>query len=320
MWKPSVARSVSYDPANAMDQLSGLTREAAQPKRHPMSQLPHIVSSLRDIHPRYDSVLCDVWGVIHNGRAAFSQATTALARFRQQGGTVIMLTNAPRPSSEIPAQFEALGVPDDCWDKIITSGDATRALLTQHAPGPVYKLGPDKDDRLYRGTGLNFSSISEARLISCTGLFDDNAETPDDYTQLLGEAAARKLPMICANPDLVVRFGDRMIYCAGALAKLYFELGGKVVFGGKPHAPIYELCYAVLKVMQGKAVDRHRILAIGDGLQTDVQGAAGQALDCLFISGGIHGAQMAGHAYEEEVFALLQQNQTRARYAMPDLC
>jgi HAD superfamily hydrolase (TIGR01459 family) len=285
-----------------------------------MSQSPHILSSLNEIHTHYDNLLCDVWGVIHNGRAAFLQATAALARFRQDGGTVIMLTNAPRPSSEIPAQFDALGVPNDCWDKIITSGDATRALLTQNAPGPAFKLGPKKDDRLYQGTGMTFSSISKAQLISCTGLFDDNAETPDDYIQLLGEAAARKLPMICANPDLVVRFGDRMIYCAGALAKLYFELGGKVIFGGKPHAPIYELCYATLETMQGKPADRRRILAIGDGLPTDIQGAAGQALDCLFISGGIHGAQMAGHAYEEEVHGLLQQNQTRARYAMPDLC
>lgn len=284
-----------------------------------MPQSPHTLSGLNEIHSQYDAVLCDVWGVIHNGRAAFSDAVHALTEFRKAGGTVVMLTNAPRPSSQIPAQFEALGVPDECWDGIVTSGDATRALLLKSAPGPAFKLGPAKDDHLYQDTRMIFSELDEARLVSCTGLFDDNTETPDDYIALLKTAAALRLPMICANPDKVVHFGDRLIYCAGALAEEYAHLGGEVVFGGKPHDPIYALSYARLEEMRGKPLDHSQVLAIGDGLSTDIAGAAAQGLDCLFITGGIHGAQMTGDVFAKDVSRLLIEHQTTARYAMAGL-
>ena len=284
-----------------------------------MADLPHIPEGLGEIAPLYDALLCDVWGVVHNGRQAFDAATQALARFRQRGGIVLLLTNAPRPGSEIPAQLESLGVRRDCWDAIVTSGDATRALLRASAPGPAFKLGPPKDDRLYEGTGMAFAPLEEARLISCTGLFDDRHETPDDYRDMLQEAARRGLPMISANPDLVVRYGDRLIYCGGALADLYQQLGGTVISGGKPHAPIYALSLQTLENLHGAPVPRQRILAIGDGLNTDIAGAAAQGLDSLFISGGIHGARQGSADDAQHVHRLLSEHNTRARYALPGL-
>lgn len=296
-----------------------LTRWSAHRKRRAMTQLPQTPAGLGELAPHYDALLCDVWGVVHNGKAAFEAATSALTQFRRAGGIVVMLTNAPRPSTEIPAQFAALGVPDSSWDGIVTSGDATKALLSQNAPGPAFKLGPPKDDRLYDGTGMTFAKLEEAKLVSCTGFYDDNRETPGDYDALLAHAAGLNLPMICANPDKVVHFGDRLIYCAGALAENYAALGGEVVYTGKPHDTIYQLSYERLAALRGHPVDKSRILAIGDGLPTDILGAASQSLDCLFITGGIHEAHFSGSAYAEEVAHLLQDHQTRARYAMPVL-
>ncbi len=284
-----------------------------------MTDLVETPSGLGDIAARYDAVLCDVWGVVHNGRTAFLEATHALMQFRENGGIVVMLTNAPRPSSEIPAQFKKVGVPDAAWDDIVTSGDATRALLAKWAPGPAFKLGPPKDDRLYDGTGVTFAPLGAAKFISCTGFYDDNRETPDDYDQFLAEAAALNLPMICANPDKVVHFGDRLIYCAGALAQNYAALGQKVIYTGKPNPPIYQLSYERLSDLLQSPVDKSRILAIGDGLPTDILGAAREGLDCLFITGGIHDDQIAGDDFAAEASQLLSDHQTHARYAMTTL-
>ncbi len=278
-----------------------------------------IVAGFGDIAANYDAVLCDVWGVLHNGKAAFPLAVEALRGFRRAGGTVVMLTNAPRPSEEIPAQFEALGVPRDCWDGIVTSGDATKAMLGAAAPGPAFKLGPPKDDKLYLDTGMEFAALEAAKLISCTGLFDDLHDTPAVYEDLLTQALERDLPMICANPDLVVHYGDTLIYCAGALAQLYTQLGGLVHYGGKPHHPIYALAMERLAQMRGQRVERSRVLTIGDGLGTDVAGAAAQKLDCLFISGGIHGDQIQGQDYGKEITKLLAAKNAHAKYAMPTL-
>ncbi|PHS23014.1 MAG: TIGR01459 family HAD-type hydrolase [Robiginitomaculum sp.] len=284
-----------------------------------MTDFVETPSGLGDIAGRYDAVLCDVWGVVHNGRIAFLEAMRALTEFRKNGGIVVMLTNAPRPSSEIPAQFKKVGVPGEAWDDIVTSGDATRALLAQWAPGPAFKLGPPKDDRLYDGTGMNFAPLEKAKLISCTGFYDDNRETPDDYDQLLAAAAALNLPMICANPDKVVHFGDRLIYCAGALAQNYAALGQKVIYTGKPHEAIYQLSYERLSALLKKPAEKSRILAIGDGLPTDILGAAREGLDCLFITGGIHDDQIAGDDFAAEASQLLSDHQTHARYAMTTL-
>jgi HAD superfamily hydrolase (TIGR01459 family) len=254
------------------------------------------ISGLAALADRYDVLLSDVWGVIHNGRESFPEACAALARWRAERGPVVLISNSPRPSADVVAQLDGLGVPREAWSAFVTSGDATRVLLAQHAPGPAWKIGPDRDWPLYAGLPLEFSAVDAATFISVTGPNDDEVETPEDYRAALTAAAARGLDMICANPDLVVQRGDKLIYCGGALAQLYGELGGKVLMAGKPHPAIYDLCMAESQALLGRPVDRSRVLCIGDGLPTDVKGANAQNLDVLFVASGIHGAETIGPA------------------------
>ncbi len=249
------------------------------------------ISGLSRIADRYDVVLCDVWGVIHNGRESFPAACDALAVFQVERGPVVLISNAPRPSAAVHDQLRMLGVPDAAWSGFVTSGDATRALLAARAPGPVWKLGPDRDDPLYAGLDLEFSDLDEAAFICCTGPFDDVTETPEDYRERFELAAARRLAFICANPDRVVQRGDQLIYCAGALADLYARLGGEVLMAGKPYAATYERALFEAEMLAGQPIDRSRVLCIGDGIETDVKGANGQGLDCLYIASGIHAAE-----------------------------
>ena len=251
---------------------------------------PRYIRRLSDIAENYDALLCDAWGVIHNGVKAFAGVEEALTQFRSARGPVVILTNAPRPNAIIPPQLDRIGLPRSAYDGVVTSGDATRAAIAAALPAKAYRLGPDKDDALYDGVAVSFAPLGEAGFIVCTGLVDDARETPDDYDDLLRRAAARGLPMICANPDIVVRWGDRLIYCAGALAQLYEKLGGAVIYGGKPHPPIYELAFHRLKAAAPRTIDRRRVLVIGDGVATDIAGANRQGLDALYIAGegGVH--------------------------------
>jgi HAD superfamily hydrolase (TIGR01459 family) len=242
----------------------------------------------------YDVLLCDVWGVIHNGRDSFPDACAALARWRAERGPVLLVSNSPRPGRDVAAQLDELSVPRAAWTEIVTSGDATRGLLSARAPGPAWRIGPERDAPLYEGLGLMFSDLTKARFIACTGPNDDEVETPEDYRAVLTEAAARDLEMVCANPDRVVQRGDRLIYCGGALADLYKQLGGQVTMAGKPFRPIYDLALSRAAAAQGRAFDRARVLAIGDGLATDIAGAQLQDLDRLFIAAGIHAAETRG--------------------------
>jgi HAD superfamily hydrolase (TIGR01459 family) len=281
---------------------------------------PHALHGLSDVADRYDVLLCDVWGVIHNGRERFPAACDALTRFAATRGPVILISNSPRPSKAVEAQLDELGVPREAWTSFITSGDATRALLAERAPGPAWRLGPERDNVLYEGLGLEFSGEEDAAFIACTGPFDDEVDTPEDYRAILTQAADRGLTMICANPDKVVHRGERLIYCGGALADLYGELGGEIIMAGKPYPAIYDLCLreAVMRTSNGAP----RILCIGDGIPTDVKGAARQGLDCLFIAGGIHGIETsssAGAMSTDKVAALLDGEQTSAAYAMMTL-
>ena len=240
---------------------------------------------------RYDVLLCDVWGVIHNGREAFSGPCATLARWRAEQGPVILVSNSPRPCAAVADQLDALGVPRDAWSALVTSGDATRALLAARAPGPAYAIGPARDAPLYEGLGLEFAPLERAAFISCTGPFDDETETPEDYRAQFETGVARGLAMICANPDKVVQRGERLIYCGGALAELYQAMGGEAVMAGKPHPPIYAASLARAAELAGHRIDRRRVLVIGDGVATDLVGAAAQELDALFIAGGIHAAE-----------------------------
>src|SRR5215217_1605744 len=268
--------------------------------------LPHALTGLGEIAGDYDILLCDVWGVIHNGRESWPDACEALARFNREAGHVVLISNSPRPSSDVVAQLDGLGVPRDSWRAFVTSGDATRAELAKRAPGPAWIIGPDRDWPLYEGLGP----------------VDDTVETPEDYRERLAAGAARDLELICANPDRVVQRGDTPLYCGGSLADLYEGVGCRVTMAGKPFGPIYDLAVKEAADLLGKPVNRSRVLCIGDGVVTDVLGANRQALDCLFIAQGIHGDAargLDGRIDPEMAGELLQAETTYARYATLDL-
>jgi len=270
------------------------------------------LSGLGDIAEDYDAIFCDIWGVVHNGKMPYLEACSALERFREERGPVIMISNSPQPSVAIPDSFARLNVPGGFWDAIVTSGDATIDELARRAPGPAFKLGPERDDELYASLDMNFSDLDIAEFISCTGLFDDD-ETPEDYADLLGEALSRDLEFVCVNPDVKVRIGDKLVYCGGALAKKYEEMGGRVVYSGKPHDPIYRLSRAWLEEVVGYLPDVERVLCIGDNIFTDLLGAQDQSYDCLFIQDGLYGETT------DKFKTLLTEHRITARYMSPKL-
>ena len=254
-----------------------------------------VVDRFALLAPGYDAVLCDVWGVVHNGVAAAHDSCDALTRFRAQGGTVVLITNAPRPG-EIVARttLDRLGVPRAAYDGIVSSGDVTRALIAARAGAPVFHIGPERDLGLFDGLDAPLAPLEDADYTVCSGLIDDTVETPQDYQDLIARMRARSLAMICANPDVVVERGDQLVYCAGAIADLYAAAGGDVVFAGKPYRPIYEQALALAEATRGKRAEHHRVLAIGDSVRTDVKGAAAFGIDCLFVIAGIHAEELGG--------------------------
>lgn len=282
--------------------------------------LPTTISGLSEIAHRYDALFCDAWGVIHNGQSLFPGVEHALSTFRKTRGPVIILTNAPRLSDVIPKQLERLGMSQDAYDGIVTSGDATKATIERFSGKPLYRLGPAKDDSVFEAMSTRLAPLEEAEAIFCTGLIDDLTETPDDYRDLLTTAAARGIPMICANPDKVVKFGDRLIYCAGALGDVYEELGGEVILSGKPYAPIYDL--ARQRAAEHGLSERGRILAIGDGFQTDILGANRQSIDVAYVADGIYSEQSrsaTGVLDPRKVGDLLKNYGVHSQYVMEGL-
>ena len=261
-----------------------------------MAGLPQSIASLEALTGRYSALLCDVWGVIHNGVEAFSEASAALQAAREKGVAVMLITNAPRPREGVIAQLANLGVPTSAWDRVVTSGDVTRELI-RSGPRRVFHIGPDRDYPLYDGLDVDLVEEFEAATVVCTGLYDDETETPDDYAEMLRRLRARNLPFICANPDIVVERGHELIWCAGALARDYGLLGGRTLVSGKPHRPIYEAALAAAGEVLGREVDRSEALAIGDGMFTDVKGAADNGIDVLYVSGGIHARDYGEHAH-----------------------
>jgi HAD superfamily hydrolase (TIGR01459 family) len=232
--------------------------------------------------------LVDLWGVMHNGVAANAAAVDACVTFRRQGGTVVFLSNAPRPWTSVAQQLERLGVARGSWDHIITSGDVTRQILQNAHYETVYHLGPDRDLGLYEGLEVARTLSSEADLIVCTGLFDDERETADAYRHALAGLARRQVPMLCANPDLAVIRGERLIPCAGAVAQVFEALGGAVTYAGKPYRGIYDRAIAAVAVTRGAHVDTHELLAIGDGILTDIRGATSAGIPAVYIASGVH--------------------------------
>lgn len=267
-----------------------------------------IINGIATLARDYDAMLCDAWGVIHDGVTLFPGAADALTRFRRERGPVVIVTNAPKPSSVIPAQLDRIGLPREAYDGVVTSGDAVRAAIAARLPAPAHRIGPAWDDPLFDGLDMDFRPLGEAAFIICTGLNDDDRDAPEDYRPLLAAAAGRGLDMVCANPDIVVRWGGRLRWCAGAIAEIYASLGGNVVYGGKPHRPIYELARArIAEAGRGGGA----ILAVGDGLETDLRGANREGVDALFITGdgGVHegardAASLAAHLAAAGVTAI----------------
>lgn len=250
------------------------------------------ISGLSDLSGRYDAVLSDVWGVIHNGVSAFPEAVEALRAFRKAGGRAVLITNAPRPSAPIVAMLDRLGVPRDAYDAIVSSGDATRAMIGKYRGRAIHHVGPaTEDDALYDGLDLRRTGADEAEVVVVTDL-DTDDDTPEMYRERAKLWLSRKLPMICANPDRVVEHGDKIIYCGGALGDLYSAMGGMVHMAGKPYPPIYEQAFALAEQAAGKSLDKARVLAIGDSVRTDATGAAQFGVDILFITGSIHAAEL----------------------------
>lgn len=252
-----------------------------------MASSPQSIASLEALTGRYSALLCDVWGVVHNGVDAFPEAAAALQAAREKGVAVVLITNAPRPQAGVIAQLASLGVPESAWDRVVTSGDVTRDLI-RSGPRRIFHIGPDRDLPIYDGLDVELVEEFEASAVVCTGLFDDVTETPDDYAEMLRRLRARNLPFICANPDIVVERGHELIWCAGALARDYGQLGGRTLVSGKPHRPIYEVALRAASEVLGREVTASDALAIGDGMFTDVKGAADNGIDVLYVSGGIH--------------------------------
>ena len=257
-----------------------------------MSSPQSFTSHFANLASRYDVLLSDVWGVVHNGLAATLESCDALTRFRDAGGTVILITNAPRPGAVVKAFIDRLKVPRTAYDDIVSSGDVTRALIAERKGQRVFHVGPERDIPIFDDLGAHVVPVESADYVLCSGLHDDTKETPLDYRDLIATIRARDLLMICANPDVVVERGEQLVYCAGAIADLYVAAGGKVIYAGKPYRPIYEQAMAVAERVRGQSVAPERVLAIGDSVRTDVEGAAAFGIDCLFVTAGIHAEEL----------------------------
>ena len=287
--------------------------------------MTEIISSL-DQTTGYTALFCDLWGCLHDGVRAFPEAVAALERFRGRGGAVVLLTNSPRPAGDVARQLDQLGTPRSCWDAIVSSGDAAQAAMAAGQFGRrVHHIGPERDLGFFRypdGTPIAVERvpIEEAEGIVCTGLFDDRTDTPDDYRTAILHGKTRGLKLLCANPDIVVDVGERRIYCAGAIAAAYAAAGGRSYYFGKPHPPIYGLARERLNEVAGFAVPPDEILCIGDGIATDIQGAMGESLDSLFVTGGLAAADTGTTSRSgpdpERLAAFLAEQRLAPRFAI----
>lgn len=252
-----------------------------------MIDIPEI-NSIEPLAATSDVWFLDIWGVLHNGRKPFDSAVAACHKFRQSGGTVVLVSNSPRPREGVISQLIAIGVDVHAYDTVVTSGDVSRDLIATWSGRSVRHIGPQRDVPIFNGLNVRCVGVEQAEGIVCTGLYDDDTESPDDYAGELSALHARDLQMICANPDIKVERGGRIIFCAGAIAAAYEALGGRVLYAGKPYAPIYELACQMVEKIRGKSVDRKRLLAIGDGVHTDIKGAAQFGIRSVFVASGVH--------------------------------
>lgn len=252
---------------------------------------PPMLRNFAALAANYDVILSDVWGVVHNGVRAHPEACAALKKYRQQGGTVVLITNAPRPHDSVMRQIDQFGVPRETYDDIVSSGDVTRAVIRSRPKQSIHHIGPARDKPVFDGLDVQFAPLESADYVVCSGLDNDEIETAEDYRARLEIMLSRKLFLVCGNPDIVVERGDRLVYCAGAIADLYSALGGEVLYAGKPYRPIYEQALGKAK----KQPPLSRVLAIGDSVRTDLKGANAFGIDCLFLIAGIHAEELGDH-------------------------
>jgi len=261
--------------------------------------MTQLIQSLADVSARYDALFVDLWGCLHNGVRPFPDAVEALRAYKETGGKVLLLTNAPRPKSSVIRQLAKIGVPDEIWDDIVSSGDAAQAaMLAGAVERKVYHIGPDKDEGFFSEISDDLADLGTVERVSlehadgivCTGPFDELTETPQDYHKTFLYAKTKGLKLLCANPDIVVDMGENRIYCAGALAAYFTEMGGESLYFGKPYPPIYDLARRRLRGL-GDDVPDSRVLAIGDGIRTDIKGAIGEDIDSLFLTAGLAAAE-----------------------------
>ncbi len=242
---------------------------------------------MQDLSQRYPVWFVDIWGVIHNGVSPFASTVEVLAQHRAQGGTVILVSNSPRSEMGVTRQLNEIGVRPEAYDAAVTSGDVTQELMRAEPTGKLFHLGPSRDVSIFEGVPIERVAMEQAGAVICTGLYHDDRETPDDYVDLLAQLKSLNLPMICANPDKVARKGNRLMFCAGALAEAYQIIGGEVLMAGKPYAPIYERAMVKASSVRGTKVQRSDVLAIGDGPETDILGAANQGFPVVYVGGGV---------------------------------
>lgn len=262
-----------------------------------------ILSSIAELARSSDAWIVDIWGVMHNGANAYPAAAAACRAFRAAGGTVVLLSNAPRPFSAVVAHMTSVGVPPDAYDAGVTSGDVTRDMLAAWRGRRLLHVGPDRDRGLFEGLDVRLAAAAEADVVLCSGLYDDEHETPADYADLLDALATRAVPMICANPDIMVERGHKLIYCAGALAETYAGKGGQVSYAGKPHLPVYARVLTEIARLRGRSVEKSRVLCVGDGIETDIAGAYGAGLMSVFVASPIYAPQGLDATVLDALFA-----------------
>jgi HAD superfamily hydrolase (TIGR01459 family) len=256
--------------------------------------VPNLIPHFSALAPDYDVFLCDVWGVVHNGVVSFPAACDALMRARAMGKVVVFITNAPRPGDSVIRQIDQLKVPREAYDGIVSSGDVTRDVIVQRKGQSLCHIGPPRDQPIFAGLPVKFAPLESADYVVCSGLDEDDTETPEDYRPRLEIMLKRKLFMLCGNPDLVVERGDKLVYCAGSVADLYATMGGEVLYAGKPYRPIYEMALKKAEAVSGRKIDIKRVMAIGDSVRTDLKGARAFGVDMLFLTAGIHAEEFGG--------------------------
>jgi HAD superfamily hydrolase (TIGR01459 family) len=250
---------------------------------------PPVLETAGALLAQYDVLFCDIWGVLHDGLRAFDASNDALMRFRAGGGAVVLVSNAPSPIDAVAHTLASKGVKRDTYDAIVSSGELALAHIRAQGFKRVHRIGPTgRDDAFFNALALPDAPITECDAIACTGLINEDRETGEHYRSRLKAAAARGVPFVCANPDLVVHVGHQLLPCAGAIGAVYEDLGGPVVWSGKPYRSAYDSAFAKAAAIRGGPVAPSRVLAIGDAVRTDLAGAQAAGIGALFITTGIH--------------------------------